>query len=501
MTDNRGPIAKNLRQRLFKVITPVALTIVILTATIVIGAARLLIFPLYTDTVSILLENLARNLAAVQNSPRETEKILQSASSNGKFSCLLGTPEKIEFNPTGLENAPALMRQAIALLEPEKRSRVTISGFGPGLRLLGVIRVAGDTFLVISEDSRSFAVPYMKIFTYGFILVMIGVGLAVWVSSKMIFAPLWARMEELENALRRYGQGHLDQRLKLDENIARDGFLLVYFEFNRMADTIEALAREKEKRAQAERTWLAGLAHDLNTPMTIMRGHAENLVEHGHGLTAVERRQRLSEILVQALYMQALVDDLLTQATARLATLKLNPERIELAGLYDILIDTFHYPAQRKGVILVADDDGLSVTADALRLRQILVNLIRNALTHAGSLSCIELLAERAGRGVLIIVQDDGDGIDPVQAETIFNSGQRGDSSRVKGWGLGLAVVRMLAEAHGGACRAGKGPEGGARFEIWLPDKPARNDSLDHQPKNRRTDKEVCDHDSENPAG
>ncbi|NPA24602.1 MAG: HAMP domain-containing histidine kinase [Deltaproteobacteria bacterium] len=500
MTHNRGPIAKNLRQRLFKVITPVTLTIVILTAIIVIGAARLLIFPLYTDTVSILLENLARNINTVQDSPRKIEEILRAASSNGKFSCLLGNPEKIEFNPTGLEKAPELMRQATGLLTPGQRSRVVISGFGPSLRLLGVIQVSANTFLVISEDSHSFAVPYMKIFMYGFILVMIGVGLAVGISSRMIFAPLWARMEELEDALRRYGQGHLDQRLNLDENIARDGFLLVYFEFNRMADTIEALAREKEKRAQAERTWLAGLAHDLNTPMTIMRGHAENLVEHGHDLTAAERRQRLSEILVQALYMQALVDDLLTQATARLATLKLTPERIELAGLYDILIDTFHYPAQRKGVILIADDGGLSVTADALRLRQILVNLIRNALTHAGSLNCIELLAERAGRGVLIIVQDDGSGIDPDQAETIFNSGQRGNTSRVKGWGLGLAVVKMLAEAHGGACRVKKGPEGGARFEIWFPDEPVRCDRIKHQPENR-DENEVCDHDRENSAG
>ena len=204
-----------------------------------------------------------------------------------------------------------------------------------------------------------------------------------------------------------------------------------------------------------------------------MRGHAENLVEHGHYPVANEEHQRLSEILAQSLYMQALVDDLLTQASARLTTLKINPERVALSELYDILIDTFYYPTTAKGVVLVADDQGLKVWADPLRLRQILVNLIRNALTHAGNLNCIELLAKRADGGTWVIVQDDGDGLEAGDEKTIFTNGRRGERAKVKGWGLGLTVVKMLAEAHGGYCRVGSGAEGGVRFEIWLPESSA----------------------------
>ncbi len=327
------------------------------------------------------------------------------------------------------------MSEALSGLAQDQKSQVRISGFGPGLRLLGITRLDSGQFLVVVERGYSFAGLYIKIFLGGMFLVVLGVAAAAWVSAWLIFAPLWSRLQGLENALRKHGQGYPDLRLPLDEKSVRDGFLLVHFEFNRMADTILALATEKEQRVETERVWLAGLAHDLNTPMTIMRGHAENLVEYGDSLPLCKQHQRLSEILVQSLYMQALVDDLLTQASARNATLKVTSEWVGLAELYDVLIETFH-----------------------LRLRQILVNLIRNALTHAQGAKCIEMLAEKGDGGTWVIVQDDGGGLGLGVEETIFTAGERGVGAEVKGWGLGLAVVKMLAEAHGGHCQAGMGP-------------------------------------------
>ncbi|MBN2704926.1 MAG: HAMP domain-containing histidine kinase, partial [Deltaproteobacteria bacterium] len=176
----------------------------------------------------------------------------------------------------------------------------------------------------------------------------------------------------------------------------------------------------------------------------------------------------LAEMLKQTLYMQALLDDLLTQAGARLATLKINPGWVDLAGLYDALVETFHHPASQQGVTLVADDGGLKVWADPLRLRQILVNLMRNALTHAGELSCLELLAEARGQAVLVIVQDNGRGLDKITPAEAFTAGARGGQG-TRGWGLGLTVVRLLAEAHGGDCRLEFSPEGGLRVEVKLP--------------------------------
>ena len=462
-------VATTLRRRLLKVIAPITLGLVVLTAITVIGAARILIFPLYADTVSFLIENLARNLDHADGSVLQIEKILSAASRKGKFSYLVGSPEKLSFYDKSIVSPELLMNEVVAELDPDQKSMVRISGFGPGLRLLGATCLDSGQFLVVVEDWHSFAGLYLKVYSCGFILLLLGVAAAVWVSSWMIFAPIWSRLQGLENILREYGHGHHDQRLPLDEKAAGDGFLLVHFEFNRMADIISALAAEKEQRTAAERAWLAALAHDLNTPMTIMRGQAENLVEYGQSLGPREQQQRLSEILAQSLYMQALVDDLLTQASARLTTLKLNPGWVDLAELYDVLIDTFYSPATQKGIALVADDQGLKVWADSLRLRQILVNLIRNALTHARNLNCIELLAEKGDGGTWVIVQDDGDGLETGVAETLFMAGQRGDQVKIKGWGLGLAIVKMLAEAHGGHCQVGSGPEGGARFEVWLP--------------------------------
>lgn len=468
MSNNDGP-AKILRRRLLMVIAPITLVVVVVTALFVIAGARLIIFPVYAESVTILLENLVTDLDSAEAEQLSYEKVLGAAASSGKFSFLIASPSGLFYHSDVIAEPEKVMAEALAGLAQDEQSRVRISGFGPGLRLLGISRLKSGRFLVVVERGSSFAGLYVKIFISGLMLVIFGVAASAWACSWLIFAPLWSRLQVLENALRKYGQGQRDLRLPLDEKAGAEGFLLVHFEFNRMADTISTLAAEREQRLAAERVWLAGLAHDLNTPMTIMRGHAENLVDHGHTLNLSEWRQRLSEILVQSLYMQALVDDLLTQASARMTTLKINPEWIELAELYDVLAETFYFPATLKEINLVADDQGVRVWADPLRLRQILVNLIRNALTHAHKANCIELLAEAGEGGSWVIVQDNGDGFEAGVEKTIFAAGKRGSDCGVKGWGLGLAVVEMLTEAHGGHCRVGPGLEGGARFEVWLP--------------------------------
>jgi len=470
-TRSSGPAA-TLRRRFLKVIAPITLVVVVVSALIVMAAARLLIFPVYSETVTLLLGNLARDIVPISGDPKAVEELLRRVSGNDKFAFLLAAADgRIAYCDKAIFHPRKLLHEVKRWSLTTDRPRVRISGFGPGLRLLGAIRLPDDALLLVRERGQGdFGALYKRLFGGGLALVVFGVAAASWLCSWLIFAPLWARMRELEGALREYGEGRMEVRLPLDEKAGRDGFLLVFFAFNRMADTIVTLAAEKEKRAEAERLWLSGLAHDLNTPMTIMRGQAENLVEHGESLGPDEQRQRLREILAQSLYMQALVEDLLTAASARTRGLELSLEMVELGPLYDVLIETFHHPAVRKGVALVADDQGLAVRADPLRLRQMLVNLIRNALIHADELHCIELLAARSGRGVLVIVQDDGSGLDEDDAERVFQAGERGDEARAAGWGLGLAVVRMLAEAHGGGCRLARGPEGGARFEIWLPD-------------------------------
>lgn len=435
------------------------LAAVLLTALVVIAAARLMVFPLYGEAVTFYLRSLGAGLPAP---PTGIEDYLANAGKN-KFSLLCADRGRIVFHDAAIKTPELLLGQARTLLPADQSSAFKISGFGPGLQLLAIVRPASDVELVLIEQGRHFAPLYLKTFCGGLLLVLLVLLVvarrAVW----SVFAPLWRRLQGLEEAFHDYAAGRRHQRLPVDEIVAADGFLLVNFEFNRMADTISQLAREKSEREAFQRRWLAALAHDLNTPMTIIRGHAENLLE-----AAPEKSSRLSEILAQSLYMQALVDDFLTQARAENATLELRPERIELAALFDRLVETFYHPAQRRGVALVADDGGLEVWADPLRLRQILVNLLRNGLTHARGLSCLELLAEASVDGTLLIVQDNGSGLEGIGYQEIFQSGRRG-AGEGRGWGLGLAVVRMLVEAHGGSCRATESPEGGLRIEVFLP--------------------------------
>lgn len=156
MSKNDGP-ATTLRRRLLKIIAPITLTVVVLTAIVVIAAARLLIFPVYAETVSLLIENLALNLESAGGSQLALEKVLSDASRDGKFSYLVGSAEGLSFQDESVEAPELVMSEALSGLSREEKSRVRISGFGPNLRLLGITRLGSGQFLVVVELGRSFA--------------------------------------------------------------------------------------------------------------------------------------------------------------------------------------------------------------------------------------------------------------------------------------------------------------------------------------------------------
>ncbi len=205
MSKNDGA-ATTLRRRLLKVIAPITLSIVVLTAITVIGGARLLIFPIYADTVSLLIENLAINLDHADGSVVRMEKILSASTGERKLSYLVGSPKSLSFQDKSIKAPKLLMSEAVAGLGDEQKSVVRISGYGPSLRLLGVTRLGSDQFLVVVEDWRSFGGLYLKVFGSGLILVLLGVAAAVTGCLWLIFAPIWSRLRGLENALRKYGR-------------------------------------------------------------------------------------------------------------------------------------------------------------------------------------------------------------------------------------------------------------------------------------------------------
>jgi signal transduction histidine kinase len=232
--------------------------------------------------------------------------------------------------------------------------------------------------------------------------------------------------------------------------------------FNHMLDRLtEAFA--------GQRAFVADASHELRTPLTVIRGQLELLAGQSDPTAADVRRV---EYLVQAeiARMSRLVDELLLLAKSE-QTQFLRVEPIDLATFVSELWDGVSLIADRR--FELAPVPAGTLRADPDRLAQALRNLLDNAIEHTSPRSGLVRLRviAFAGQRVRFVVEDDGPGIEADQRERVFDRLHRTDSARDRatgGAGLGLAIVRAIAEAHGGSVAASESPEGGARLELEL---------------------------------
>jgi signal transduction histidine kinase len=231
-----------------------------------------------------------------------------------------------------------------------------------------------------------------------------------------------------------------------------------------MHQTVARLAEERASLLEQQERLLQNVSHELRTPITIARGHLEQL---GRRLDADLRELDVAE--EELVRMERLVDNILLLARAeRDHQLERGPVHL-LTLLEDVFMRWAEVAPRAWRLGSVAD---VVVDADETWLRAGLDALLENAVQHTAGYERIELAARREGDDVLVTVEDDGDGIPPQALEHIFERFARADASRSRrngGAGLGLSIVAAIARAHGGSCRAGNTPGGGALFELRLP--------------------------------
>jgi signal transduction histidine kinase len=245
-------------------------------------------------------------------------------------------------------------------------------------------------------------------------------------------------------------------------------------ELRRLADTFDGMLGRIDEAFEGQRQFIHEASHELRNPLAVIRTNLE--VTLADPDADAEDLRRTAEVVEHSTERMArLVDDLLIYA--RKGTLSLEREPVDASVLVTEAVEEFDGFAEARGVHLdQVSDAALWVLGDRLALRQALANLLANAVRHSPAGSTILVRAGRQDPWVWLSVEDEGPGIDPADQDRVFQRFWRGDprEGREQGRsGLGLTIVRQIAEAHGGEVKLASTPGRGAAFALWLPALPA----------------------------
>jgi len=292
------------------------------------------------------------------------------------------------------------------------------------------------------------------------ILVALGAALAASVAG-FVAAGLMARpLTQLARASRGVARGDLSRR----SGLADRGD-----EFGEVGRSFDEMAASLQRADDQRRRFVADVVHELRTPLTVIEGTAGAVEE---GIFPPEARH-MRTIREQTQLLSRIVDDLRTIGLAEAGELSLEIESVDLAEVAAATADAFAARSGAAGIDLSADfAPGCTVDGDTARLRQVFAALTDNALRHTPRDGRVQLVGRRTGEGVRISVEDSGGGIAPEDLPRVFDRFYQADPSRDRRTGtsgLGLSIVRALAEAHGGRVGAENRPTGGTSVWVHLP--------------------------------
>jgi signal transduction histidine kinase len=270
-------------------------------------------------------------------------------------------------------------------------------------------------------------------------------------------------LRQLAAATQAVAAGDFSQQVAVTSNdeigdLARD--------FNQMARTLEISEKQRQQL-------LADTAHDLRTPISIMRSHLEAMLDGVFPATP----ENLAIVHEETLHLSRLVDDVRTLSLVETGHLPLTMSPVEISELVQQVVAAFMPLAEADGVQLntnLTETD--PIKADAARLHQVLANLIANALRYAPqgeeNPPTVSVTVENQSDTVRIGIKDNGPGLTADQQQHVFDRFWRSDSARNRdegGSGLGLAITQGIVEAHGGSISVASQPGSGTEMIVRLP--------------------------------
>jgi heavy metal sensor kinase len=362
--------------------------------------------------------------------------------------------------PPLLEIPPALAKHVAA--GDDNPKQISVDGepfrlFGEGIDLANG-RADGAVFVVASERPMEEALAGWRWLLAGVVAVATllawGIG---WVVTSAAMRPV-DRLTQAARAIGEAGEatGRLPEPPQADE-------------LGRLARTFNWMLGRLAETSATQRRFLADASHEMRTPLTVVQTNAQGLLRRADGDPA-EREESLRAILRESDRMARLINDLLTLARVdagqRLAR--------QTLALDELVLEVYHQERPlAEGVRLeIGAWDRAEVVGDADRLKQVLLNLVDNALRYTPTGGTVRIEVARNADAAVVRVRDTGPGIPDAERERIFERFYRVDQGRSRGdggTGLGLAIAREVAEAHGGRIEVESKPGRGSTFSLILP--------------------------------
>jgi two-component system OmpR family sensor kinase/two-component system sensor histidine kinase BaeS len=350
----------------------------------------------------------------------------------------------------------------------ERRNWTRFSRFFLILLFSIVVFIGGGSALLYLVFSKYSGIQNIWILICGAPVLLI---LLVIFIASTLYTHYGKPVEQIVSAIDLIAGGNLSARVPEDNSP----------QFERIIKSFNKMVAELERAEQQRRNLTADIAHELRTPLHIIQGNLEGILDGVYEATP----EHINNTLDETKLLARLVNDLQTLSLAETGQLLLHPTCFLLADLIADLSSSFTPQAATQGIYLdtFTEDPGFEITADYDRINQVLSNLVSNALRHtpAGGRVTVEtgsILGEKSDalslskRSVRILVKDTGSGIASEDLLFIFDRFWRGDKSRSERThsGLGLAIAKQLVHAHNGTIEAQSVVGKGTTFTIELPE-------------------------------
>jgi len=316
--------------------------------------------------------------------------------------------------------------------------------------------------IVLAVPRRPVDVTLEIVFAVLLVALLAGAGLAAIAASR-VSRRLTRPLDRIADAARGVGEANLTVRIP---EVSRDSELRV------LVGLLNAMLERIDAAFASQRRFVADASHELRSPLTNLRGTIEVALRHPRSMA--EYQETLAVSLQEIERLARLVQNLLTLSRAEARRLPLDSHPLDLAELASDAIDVHAARAASSGVSLQLEADAaMTVNGDADRLREVVDNLLDNALRVAPRGSRIRIGVKRENGRTVLEVEDGGPGLSDEEQSHVFEPFARGMAAGGDGAGLGLAIARAIAEAHGGRLRVRSTIGQGATFRLELPSREA----------------------------